>query len=208
MSDLISKYLFGDYFSQDWHMQPGERAGLLYILQNIKPKLSIEIGTFKAGSLRPISKFSDKAISFDIAPSHHLMTPELSNVEFVTGDTAITLPPQIEKINSNHESDLEFILIDGSHEAQGVISDINNCLCYKPKRSPCFILLHDTANPGVRHGVMSAAWLECDHFHGLDVDYVPGQLYSRPDIKNEIWGGGAGPCHSSPRNSHRQTNNK
>lgn len=189
MESVLSKSLFGSYFDQDWHMQPSERVAVLHLLQRLKPKLSIEIGTFRGGSLRPISRLSNKVITFDIDPNQHRIAPLFPNTRFVTGDTANTLPPEIERMNSEPGLEWEFILIDGSHETDGVTSDINNCLRYIPKNSPCFIVMHDSSNPAVRKGIRAADWSDCKYFHALDLDYVPGQLYSRVDIKDQVWGG-------------------
>ncbi len=38
--------IFASDFELDWHMQGGERAALIYLLQRFSPQISIEIGTF------------------------------------------------------------------------------------------------------------------------------------------------------------------
>jgi cephalosporin hydroxylase len=189
MNDLLSHHLFGTYLDQDWHMQPCERVALIYILQLLNPALSIEIGTFKGGSLRPISRYSEKVISFDVDPNQHRFAPLFANTDFVTGDTALVLPDIIQNINNDPSSELSFILIDGSHESDGVKSDIENCLQYVPKTKPCYILMHDSSNPDVRRGIQESNWVSCPYLHAVNVDYVPGQLYSRQDIQDQVWGG-------------------
>ncbi|MEB3260880.1 MAG: class I SAM-dependent methyltransferase [Cyanobacteriota bacterium] len=189
MTGILSRHLFQSDSEYDWHMQPCERVALLYLLNLLQPSLSIEIGTFKAGSLRPISRYSQRVITFDIDPNQHRLAPLFPNTEFITGDTAITLPDIIRRINADPDAELSFVLVDGSHETLGVKSDIENCLQYVPKSKPCFILMHDSSNPAVRAGIQSSDWAASPYLHAINVDYVPGQLYSRPDIKNQIWGG-------------------
>jgi hypothetical protein len=180
--------LFRPSLNQNWHMVPAERAALLYVLGQARPDVSIEIGTFLAGSLRPISAYSKRVITFDIDEMQHRIAPMFPNTTFVSGDTASTLPPIIEQLNAGTE-ELGFIPIDGSHETAGVTADVNNCLKYIPKTKTCFILMHDSSNPAVRAGIVGGAWEQCPYVHGLDLDFVGGSLYNRPDINGEIWGG-------------------
>jgi hypothetical protein len=175
-------------FNKDWHMKLGERVALLYLLQNCHPDLSIEIGTFRCGSLRPIAKYSRSVFTFDIDANQHRVASLFPSVRFITGDTAATLPPIIAEINKSGR-ELNFVLVDGSHEEEGVRADITNILDYVPRRSPSFILMHDSSNPVVRRGIEAAPWHQCPYVHGVDLDLVPGMLYDRPDIHGQIWGG-------------------
>lgn len=188
MPNVLEDILFDVAPGQDWHMQPSERAALLYILQRTQPDVSIEIGTFRCGSLGPISRASRNVYTFDIDANQHRVRSEFPNVEFVTGDSAVTLPPVIDDLNRS-ERELQFILVDGSHEEAGVVSDLTQCLRYQPKSSPTIIVMHDSSNPVVRRGIGKAPWHDCKHAHLVDVDFVPGMLYDRADIKGEIWGG-------------------
>lgn len=188
MPTAFDSTIFSPAWDTDWHMQGGERAALLYLLSSLRPRVSIEIGTFRAGSLRPIAHFSGKTYTFDIDPGQHRIAPLFPTVEFVTGDTAVTLPPVIDAI-ARREDDLGFVLVDGSHETAGVRHDIDACLRYVPRSSPCVIVMHDSANPAVRAGILSAGWQGCLHAHALDVDFVPGLLHARADIRNQFWGG-------------------
>jgi len=180
--------LFKEWSRYDWHMTFCERAALLHVLRIADPEISIEIGTFRAGSLAPISDFSEKVFTFDIDPNHHRVHPQFSNVEFITGDTSKTLHAIVDQLNES-DAEVNFILIDGSHETSGVCSDITECLRYIPKTNPTYIMMHDSSNPDVRAGILSAPWQDCSYVHRLDLDFVPGCLYDRPDIANQIWGG-------------------
>lgn len=188
MTTLLENVLFDPRFAADWHMTLAERSALLQVLSHIQPEVSIEIGTFRGGSLRPISTYSKRVYTFDIDPNQHRMAPLFSNVEFITGDTRETLGPVIQALLNSNES-LEFILVDGSHEEAGVKNDLIECLRYIPKKKPLVIVMHDSCNPIVRRGIVASPWEECPYVHALDLDFVPGMLYSRADIKNEIWGG-------------------
>lgn len=188
MPSIFDSTIFTPAWDTDWHMQGGERAAILYLLSVLRPAVSIEIGTFRGGSLRPISHFSKKTYTFDIDPMQHRMAPLFPTVEFVTGDTAVSLPPIIDALSRGTE-ELGFVLVDGSHETAGVRHDIDCCLRYVPRSSPCAIVMHDSANPAVREGILSARWGEFPHAHALDLDFVPGALYGRHDIHNQLWGG-------------------
>lgn len=188
MPSTFDSTIFTPAWDTDWHMQGGERTALLYLLSSLRPRVSIEIGTFRGGSLRPISHFSGRTYTFDIDPAQHRIAPSFPTVEFVTGDTAVTLPPIVDALSRGQE-DLGFVLVDGSHETEGVRHDIDTCLRYVPRSAPCVIAMHDSANPAVRAGILAAGWHECPHVHALDVDFVPGLLHARSDIRNQLWGG-------------------
>lgn len=166
-------------------MQFSERAALMYILNRTSPDVSLEIGTFLGGSLRSIAAASRKVYTFDIDDR---TLPGYPNVSFVTGDSATTLPPIIEEVNAS-DREINFILIDGDHSELGVKNDIANCLQYRPKKRATIILMHDSSNPAVRKGIAEAPWESNPHLHGVDLDFVPGMLYNREDIKGQIWGG-------------------
>jgi hypothetical protein len=188
VSNVLDDLLFDLTPGQDWHMQRSERSALIHILTAIKPDVSIEIGTFRCGSLGPISRSSRNAYTFDIDANQHRAKSQFPNVEFVTGDSAVTLPPVINKLNQS-DRELEFILVDGSHEEDGVAADLAECLKYRPKKSPTVIVMHDSCNPAVRRGIGKAPWRDCPYVHQIDLDYIPGMLYDRHDIMGEIWGG-------------------
>jgi hypothetical protein len=189
MPSILEDILFEPTLNQNWHMVQGERTALLYTLDRIKSQSSIEIGTFLGGSLRPISHYSQKVYTFDIDQNQHLARELFPNVEFITGDTQQTLAQVISRINASPTEDVNFILIDGSHEENVVRSDITACLQYKPKRRPTVIFMHDSANPAVRRGIETAPWTQCPYIHALDLDFICGMLFDRADIKNQIWGG-------------------
>ena len=192
----IDSVLFNPGIGLDWHMQNGERVALLYALSRCNPDISIEIGTYLGGSLRPISAASRHVYTLDIDDRR---INGLSNVDFIAGDSSVTLPPIIRLINHS-ERELNFVLIDGDHSEDGVRRDIKSCLQYRPKRSPAIILMHDSSNPDVRRGIATAPWADCPFIHHVDLDYVHGLLFDREDIRGQIWGGFAmAVMHPHPR---------
>ncbi|WP_446721011.1 class I SAM-dependent methyltransferase [Methylobacterium sp. 092160098-2] len=176
------------HWNEEWHMTQWERSTLIQLLQNLKPDVSLEIGTFRCGSLRPISHYSRRVYTFDVDPNQHRIASLFPTVKFITGNSADTLPPIIASMNESEE-EVNFILVDGSHEVDGVCADISACLKYRPKRKPTVIVMHDSSNPKVRRGIEISPWDDCPFVHELDLDLCPGALYDRSDIPGEIWGG-------------------
>ena len=82
------------------------------------------------------------------------------------------LPPLLDRISGRGE-ELGFVLIDGDHSTEGVRSDINAILRYKPSR-PLFIVFHDSFHPPCREGILTADWAACEHVHFVEIDFVPG----------------------------------
>ncbi len=184
----IEDFLFDRDISRDWHMQHSERVALLHAVNRAQPDVSIEIGTFLCGSLRPISRYSRHVYTFDIDPAMNRQGHEFPNVTFRTGDSAVLLQPLIDQINLG-DAELNFVLSDGSHSEAGVEADIIQIIRYVPKTRPTIILMHDSSNPDVRRGITKAPWSSSPYVHMVDLDYVPGMLYDRDDIRGQIWGG-------------------
>jgi hypothetical protein len=90
-------------------MAYGERIAIISFLQKIKPEVSIEIGTFKCGSLGPIAHFSKKVYTLDFNEELKKTYSHLfPNVEFIVGDSSKTLPLLIPKLNLSEDA-VEFI---------------------------------------------------------------------------------------------------
>src|SRR5437868_8530331 len=49
-----------------WEMSPSEQVALVFLLEYLRPKVAIEIGTRFGGSLQVLSHFSDRVYSLDI----------------------------------------------------------------------------------------------------------------------------------------------
>jgi hypothetical protein len=155
-------------------MQTNERLAFLNILGSIENKNTcIEIGSYAGGSLRSLSKTFNKVYSCDLTHTY-LDKEKYDNVEWITGDSKITLPKLIEEINNRQEK-IDFVLIDGSHEYDYVFSDINNILKYKPQ-SELIILIHDSFYIPSRKAICATKWNECPHIHFIDTDLCTGDL--------------------------------
>lgn len=190
MFEEIAKSLLGQhgYTERTWAMSMAERCALACLLSARKPSVSIEIGTFGGGSLSIISNYSGKAFSLDIdaTPSVKLAGC-FDNVEFITGDSQVELPKLVNRISGQGE-DLEFVLIDGDHTAEGVRKDIEAVLQYSLK-TELLVLMHDSFNPDCRSGMKAIDWAGNPHVHWIDFDFVPGFLSSIPGWEDQMWGG-------------------
>lgn len=154
MHDINTPSFLEDEFSLEWLMSRNERYCLVSLLGKIRPKVAIEVGVRTGGSLQVLSKYCEKVYALDIDPDveNHLKD-HFSNVEFITGDSRVTVPQVLKQIQKNNES-LEFAIIDGDHSALGVNADIENLLNYVPTTS-LSIILHDSFNPTCRRGMLA-----------------------------------------------------
>ena len=165
-------FLFDDLPLQ-WQMTRWERYGFESILRVAKPKVALEIGTYKGGSLQIIMQHAAKAYSVDVdATIEDRLGSRFPSVEFSAGDSREILPPLLDRISGRGE-ELGFVLIDGDHSTEGVRSDINAVLRYKPLR-PVFIVFHDSFHPPCREGILAADWAACEYVHFVEIDFVPG----------------------------------
>ncbi len=185
----LKEILFVDeHEPQIWQMTSAERATLFFLLSQINPQCSIEIGSAKGGSLAVLSQFSQIVYSLDINPACKTrLGPRFSNVEFIAGDSRATLVPLLHRLQPEN-STLEFVLIDGNHTAEGIKRDIENVLQFKPSQ-PVYILMHDSFNPEVRAGIQNANWQGCPYVHWVELDLVPGILLDRMPFRRQMWGG-------------------
>jgi len=174
-------------FPLDWSMTRNERYGFIHILQKIKPKVAIEIGTYNGGSLQVISQYADKVYAIDNDKTIiERLGSKFSNVEFLIGDSKDILPKLIKEIQDKGEN-LEFALIDGDHSTEGVAADIKNLIAYKPKNS-FHILLHDSFNPKCRKGMKIVDYNINKHVHYVELDFISG-VFAPDNLKREMWGG-------------------
>jgi Methyltransferase domain len=171
--EYVPAECLGDEFPLPWRMVRPERICLLHLLKQFDPELSLEIGTFKGGSLQVLSRYSKEVISVDINPDAALgLKGRFDNVTFKSGDSSVLLPQVIREINES-EKRLGIVLIDGDHSEAGLRRDINAVLQLMPKR-PVGIIMHDCFHPPVRAGILSADWKLNRHVHYVEVDFVNG----------------------------------
>lgn len=178
-------------FCLDWQMTNCERFALQGLLHRLSPPMSIEIGTYRGGSLQVLSRFSDKVVSIDIDPEVcRRLDGKFTNVEYLAGDSASILPALVEKIN-REETPVGFILIDGDHSTEGVRRDIDFLLELKPQQR-IVVIMHDSFNPTCREGMKTAGWDKSPHVTWVEIDFIPGIFHWEAHDTapaRSMWGG-------------------
>ena len=170
-----------------WEMVNAEKIALLNLLNDIRPIISIEIGTREGGSLQLISQLSETVYSLDIDPSVKNLKEKFPNVHFITGDSKQTLPALLNDLHIKNEQP-DFILIDGDHSAEGVKRDIENILELKIIK-PLVVLMHDSFNPTCRKGMLDADYTINNDVEKVEIDFVQGVFSPSAATKGEMWGG-------------------
>jgi hypothetical protein len=171
-----------------WMMTPAEQMALVYLLERLRPRTAIEIGTRFGGSLQVLAKFCDKVYSLDVDPQvPERLAGAFRNVEFLIGRSTDTLPPLIRRLQ-DEKAELSFVLVDGDHSAEGVRRDIDNVLAYVP-RTLMAIVMHDSFNPECRAGLRRANWAANRYVHLVELDFVCGMVNCAPTFEGQLWGG-------------------
>ena len=171
-----------------WMMSPAEQTALVYLLENLRPQVAIEIGTRFGGSLQVLSKYCGKVYSLDIDPEvPERLAGKHTNVEFIIGSSSQTLPALLARLQAEGTG-VGFVLVDGDHSTAGVKEDIDNILQYTPL-VPLYIVMHDSFNPECRQGLRLAKWLENPWVHVIELDFVPGLVNPSPAFYGQLWGG-------------------
>jgi hypothetical protein len=173
---------------QYWMMSPAEQLAMLFLLEHLRPKVAIEIGTHSGGSLQVLSRFCDHVYSIDIDQDvPRRLAGRFSNVEYLTGTSDEHLPPLIDRLQRDG-AELGFVLVDGDHSTDGVRKDINNVLRFRPT-VPLYVLMHDSLNPACRTGLRQAKWAANPNLHAVELDFVSGTVNPAPAFRDQIWGG-------------------
>ena len=180
--------LYPECLCEHWQMNHSERLAITALLSRHKPRCSIEIGTYRGGSLSLISQYSEIVFSIDIDPSLPEKFGHLKNVCFLTGPSSEILPILLNELD-NENFPVDFILIDGDHSAEGIKYDIECLLSYIPNR-PLLVMMHDSFNPECRRGMLEAKWQSSLYVDWVDLDFVPGRIIEHNGpTKGEMWGG-------------------
>jgi Cephalosporin hydroxylase len=184
---VLSEQL-GQVSMVDWAMSPAEQIAIIYLLEILKPRVSIEIGTCRGGSLQILAKLSEKVYSLDIDPEvPQRLAGKHPNVEYIIGSSRTTLPPLVAQLQKTNQL-VSFVLVDGDHSAEGVRCDIDNILQFQPV-TPLFIVMHDSYNPECRKGITSANWAGNPYVHLVELDFISGTLNPARAFRGELWGG-------------------
>lgn len=169
-----------------WQMSLGERAAFEGLLSQLKPALAVEIGTAEGGSLARIAAHSDEVHSFDLVEPQ-IPLDELGNVTLHTGDAHILLPEVLAGF-AEQGRNIDFVLVDGDHSAEGVRKDLEDLL-NSPALARTVIVIHDINNERVREGVDAVAYTAWAKVAHVDLDWVPGYVFRQPELLHELWGG-------------------
>lgn len=178
-------------FDLHWQMTSCERFALQGLLSRLRPSLSLEVGTYKGGSLQVLSRFSETVISVDIDPGVAIrLAGKFPNVEFRSGDSGRVLPDLVRELNEQKRP-IGFVLIDGNHKGGGVRRDIEALLELQPQQQVVFIL-HDSFNPSCREGMRTANWAKSPFVSHVELDFIPGvyHYYAHDTAeRRSMWGG-------------------
>jgi hypothetical protein len=181
--DLILRDVSPDPL-RGWMMDPVDKFAVYTLLERLRPACAIEVGTASGGSLQVIAHFARQVYTLDIDPAcRGRLAGRFPNVEFVTGDSAVTFPALLDRLG-REGAKVGFILIDGDHAEAGVRTDVRSLLAYRP-RCPLYVLFHDTFNPRVRGAIARADWASSPYVHAVELDLTTGSVIS----KREMWGG-------------------
>ncbi len=169
-----------------WQMTFGERAALEGVLAQVKPEISIEIGTAEGGSLRRVALNSGHVHSFDLVkPDPEIAA--LENVTLHTGDSHVLLKEVLKEL-AKEGKNVDFVLVDGDHSADGAEEDLRDLLA-SPAIGRTVILMHDTLNDEVRAGFARVDYDAEDKVVHSDLDFVVGHLSRGGDFHHQLWGG-------------------
>jgi predicted O-methyltransferase YrrM len=178
-------------FDLHWQMTSCERFALQSLLRRIRPELAIEIGTYLGGSLQVLSRFAETVVSVDIDQEvEQRLAGRFPNVRYLSGDSSRCLPDLIREVNAEKKP-VGFVLIDGDHSSAGVRRDIEAILELQPQRQ-VVVIMHDSFNPGCRHGMRTANWEKSPYVRHVELDFIPGIYhYEARDTAEprSMWGG-------------------
>jgi hypothetical protein len=169
-------------------MAPAEQIAMVFLLEHLRPKVAIEIGTRFGGSLQVLAQFCEQVYSLDIDPEVlRRLEGKYPNVEYLIGPSDQTLPPLVDRLQ-REGAELSFALVDGDHSTEGVRKDIDNLLRFRPT-VPFYIVMHDSFNPPCRAGLRQANRSANPHVHAVELDFVSGVVAAAPAFRYQLWGG-------------------
>jgi methyltransferase family protein len=171
-----------------WQMRYGERYALEGVVSDLRPALSIEIGTAEGGSLRRIAAHSGEVHSFDIDPGVADVVAAVPNAVAHIGDSATTLPAFLSELEREGRT-VDFVLIDGDHSAAGVKRDLEAVLA-SGACGHTVVLLHDTANDDVRAGLEALDLPSHPKVALCLLDFFAGRLVVKDHVyARQCWNG-------------------
>jgi 2-polyprenyl-3-methyl-5-hydroxy-6-metoxy-1,4-benzoquinol methylase len=183
-SETLLEFLTGS--ARLWQMKFGERCALEGILSVLRPDLAIEIGTAQGGSVARVAAHSQETHSFDLVDE--VTNPDqLDNVHFHVGDSAELLPEFLAELAASGRN-VDFVLVDGDHSAEGVERDAR-ALLESDACSRTVVVFHDAANEEVRAGLEALDLAAQPKVALVSLDFVPGYVVAEGVRRLEIWNG-------------------
>jgi hypothetical protein len=167
-------------------MSFGERAALRGLLSELRPRLAVEVGTYKGGSLQMLASSCGHVHTLDLYDSLGDRAA-FDNVTFHIGDSRLVLPELLRELHKERRA-VDFVLVDGDHSAAGVREDLTNIL-ESPTTASTMILLHDTMNDETRSGIELVGLSECSKVVYHELDFIPGYEFVGGHFDGQVWGG-------------------
>lgn len=184
----LDEFLYPDLRHEHWQMSHAERLAMAQLLRRLQPKLAVEVGTYRGGSLSLIARESGWVYSIDIDPEIPVKFASHGNVTFITESSVTSLPALLARLE-RESAPLEFVLIDGDHSREGVRRDLDALLAYRPTRD-VWVMMHDSFNPECRAGMLAANWAAARHVAFADLDFIHGKVVQQGGpFDGELWGG-------------------
>jgi Lipopolysaccharide biosynthesis proteins, LPS:glycosyltransferases len=172
----------------NWQMSYAERSSIFYLLSKLTShNVAIEVGNFQGGLTFVLDKWFKKVYSLDIDHSLIFNKSQCKNTHWIDGDSINTLPVLIDQLNTNGE-DVNFILLDPSHEYDSVYSDVSNLLRYKPK-SDLVLLIHDSFYTPSRQSICAIPWKSNPYVHYVNTDFCQGEFIHSSNCRDIFIGG-------------------
>lgn len=184
--DYVHPLFKNIYSNNNWSMTRAERFTFVSLLNELKPKVAIEVGTFMGGATEKLAIHCTKVYTLDIVNKANLL-PDYKNINYIQGNSSDTLPELVNNINDSTEI-VNFILIDADHTANGVKRDIENVLRLAPKED-IVILVHDSAMQQCREGILKVDYQQYSHVTYVDLDFITGVYNGVLKINKSLTGG-------------------
>ena len=90
------------FVEDEWLMTDAERSALAALLDRLRPKYAIEVGTYKAGSLGVIAEYCEHVYSLDRDPAcRDSYDDRFPNTDFL-GPLRTSCRRQVHKINTGN----------------------------------------------------------------------------------------------------------
>ena len=76
----------GGLVNKEWMMSPAEQMAVIYLLETLRPRVAVEIGTRMGGSLQVLAHFAEKVYALDLDPEvPERLKGRHANVEYIIG---------------------------------------------------------------------------------------------------------------------------